>query len=613
MSALKREEEPPEVFREAILYREWGYRLTNLGKCSLAIDYFERASKLDAEDFRTLIGLCRALIKCLRYFAADKLSEKYMKLDFDHYKVRQMRIETLFQIGEFGHSLALAHDSVRRRGMTFEHGVHQASGTIDDCIGKNTSPIALLLLYPWIQQLQKHREFLIGKLEEEENEFKDIDEDEARFKVNDPEVQRQARMRRLQRVIVKMYMGYLAIDKDFLEEIVSHPEIVALPSESLTTELVALTSTCYRNIMYLLDLLRIRRPLYVTLFQRRAFANRHKEMIERERKWRRNVIVIEADVLLRRLHAARISKDYSTFFRCVYRTKDKFDSYSDKMFPQKQKCLNALYKIVASVYIDTRNLMCLGNEETKTRYLKHLLGIRIATLPRDSDLAWMPIINPKETLKMFRRRLAMASAPLELAWLHHEFCKFLHDIHRFDLARFYAKKGRDMAQEAKCNQWVLNIDHLILRIEIHQNNRNEARDAAISALACAKKLDIDCLIDFYERAVGIVDEMDGERSGDHDFNGIIARQQLILELMPKEMKKEVNLLWRRMDVVPAARRLSVMPGCKPIDRKFKMPSMRRTILPSPSKDLARDARIALLKQHAPPHRRPGFVNFEEYE
>lgn len=105
--------------------------------------------------------------------------------------------------------------------------------------------------------------------------------------------------------------------------------------------------------------------------------------------------------------------------------------------------------------------------------------------------------------------------------------------------------------------------------------------------------------------------MDVERSS--EFNGIAARQQLILDLMPKEMKEEVNLLWRRMDVVPAARRLSVMPGCKPIDRKFKMPSVRRTILPSPPKDPAREARITLLKQYSPLHRRPGFVNFEEYE
>lgn len=101
-----------------------------------------------------------------------------------------------------------------------------------------------------------------------------------------------------------------------------------------------------------------------------------------------------------------------------------------------------------------------------------------------------------------------------------------------------------------------------------------------------------------------------ERIG--DFDDVTARQQLILELMPKEMKEEVDFLWRRMDVVPAKRRLSVMPGYKPIDRKFKMPSMRRTILPSPPKDPERDARIALLKQYAPSLKRPGYVNFEEF-
>ncbi|XP_024890821.1 tetratricopeptide repeat protein 25-like [Temnothorax curvispinosus] len=610
MSALKKEE-APEVFREAILYREWGYRLASLGKYLLAIDYFEKASKsAEAEDLRTLIGLYRALIKCTKYFAAEKLSEKCMKIDPGHYKVRQMRMEALFQIGEFGHSLVHAYEGMRRHGVTFEHGAYQANETIEDCIGRNTSPVALLLLYPWIRRLWEHRELLIGKFEEKENELEGVAKDEVRFKVNDPEVQRQARMKRLQRVIAKMNMGYLTIDRDFLEEIVNRPEIVASSSKRSITELLALASTCYRNATYLQDLLRMRRPFYVTLFRRRKISKRRRMMMEQERKLRRNIVVVKADFLLRLLQAARINKDYPAFFKLVDHIKDSFDAYSDKMFPLKQKCLDALYKTVARVYLDTRNLTCL-NEEMKMRYLKHHLGIRVATLPRDSDIAWMPTVNPKKTLKIFRRRLVMASAPLELAWLHHEFCKFLIDIRRFDLARFYAKKGHDMAQKANCDQWVLNIDHLMLRLEIYQNNRNEMRDVAIQALAHARKLNIDCLIDFYERAMRVVDELDMERSG--DFDDIAARQQLILELMPKEMKGEVDFLWRRMDVVPAERRLSVMPGCKPIDRKFKMPSTRRTILPNPPKDPKRDARIALLKQHAPPHRRPGFVNFQEFE
>jgi hypothetical protein len=71
---------------------------------------------------------------------------------------------------------------------------------------------------------------------------------------------------------------------------------------------------------------------------------------------------------------------------------------------------------------------------------------------------------------------------------------FLISIRRFNLARFYLKKGLEYAEEAKFDPWILNIHHLVLRMEICQNNRNEAKDATVSALECAKKLNIDCLV-----------------------------------------------------------------------------------------------------------------------
>lgn len=141
--------------------------------------------------------------------------------------------------------------------------------------------------------------------------------DEVRFKVNDPEVQRQARMKRQQRIIARMDMGYLTIDKDFLEEIMSRPEILASPSKRSITELIALASTCYRNATYLQELLRMRRPLYVTLFQRRKIPKGCRMMMERERKLRRNIVIVKVDFLLRLLQAARINKDYLTFFKLV--------------------------------------------------------------------------------------------------------------------------------------------------------------------------------------------------------------------------------------------------------------------------------------------------------
>lgn len=80
-------------------------------------------------------------------------------------------MEALFQIGEFGHSLVHAYEGMRRHGVTFEHGIYQANATIEDCVGRNTSPVVLLLLYRWIRRMWKHRELLIGKFEEEKDEF----------------------------------------------------------------------------------------------------------------------------------------------------------------------------------------------------------------------------------------------------------------------------------------------------------------------------------------------------------------------------------------------------------------------------------------------------------
>nr|XP_031825312.1 tetratricopeptide repeat protein 25-like [Nomia melanderi] len=295
----------------------------------------------------------------------------------------------------------------------------------------------------------------------------------------------------------------------------------------------------------------------------------------------------------------------------VDRVKDKFDSYPPKMFPLKHKCLDAVYNMVAWAYIDTRNLRRLRSSELRKTYLKHHLGIRVAELPRDCDIGWVHARSGKEALRIFRKRLAMASEPLELAWLFHELCKFLIDIRRYDLARFYGKKARDMSEEADSEQWTLNVHHLILRIEISQNYRNEAKEAAVLALGSAKKLGLDFLTDFYVWILDMIDETDMEKMSDQD--PIATRQQLILDLMPEDMKPEVDYLWRSMDAVPAKRRLSVMPGCKPVDKKFKFPCKRVSILPVAAKDPHKEARKAFLAKYELAKERPGYIDFNEFD
>ncbi|XP_033331150.1 outer dynein arm-docking complex subunit 4 [Megalopta genalis] len=604
-------DEQPLFFRDGIVFREWGYFLSRRNKYHLSERYFEKAIQHgEQSDLRTHLGLCMTQLNYARYIRATSTTDVCVKIDPTYSYVKQVQLMTLFQVGEFEHSMVHAYQGYQKRQTTaFKRGVLQGNETVHDCVGKNTHRQALMLLSPWIRNLVEHRKLMIEKLKEEVDELAGIDEEQARFKVNDPVQQAELRIRKLQAYIVKLYLGRMACDKDFLQRLSEQQEILDHPNKESVELLRYHVTRNYKRALARLKILRMRKPLYTYLFRRRGTPKGHKQMIEAEKNQRRNLIIIEADFLLRRLHETRMKKDYITFFRMVDRVKDKFDGYSLKMFPLKQKCLDAVYNMVAWAYIDTRDLRKLRSKEQIKIHLKHHLGIRVAELPRDCDIAWVHNLSVKDTLRVFRKRLATASQPLELAWLFHELCKFFIDIRRYDLARFYGKKARDMGEAAENEQWVLNVHHLILRIEVCQNYRNEAKEAAVLALAGAKKLGLEFLMDFYMWILDMIDETDVDKLTDQDPIG--ARQQLILDLMPADMKPDVDYLWRRMDAVPAKRRLSVMPGCKPVDKMFKFPCKRMSILPAPPKDPVRDARRAFLAKHELVKERPGYVDFNE--
>ncbi|KZC06271.1 PREDICTED: tetratricopeptide repeat protein 25-like [Dufourea novaeangliae] len=605
--------EGSEFFREGIVYREWGYYLARLKKFNIAESYFEKAIKRGQDgDLRTFLGLCRTQVLYARYIRATATTENCIKIDPTYSHVKQMQLLTLFHVGEFEYSLVHAHQGFQKRRRTaLEHGILQGNESVEGSVGRDTHPKALFLLSPWIHDLAEYRKLLFEKLQEEVDELAGIEEEQARFKVNDQEAQAEAQFRRLQTYIAKVYLGHLAVDKSFLQRLYEQPEYLDHPNKKSVDLLCYHVMKNYRRAETRMQIIRMRQPLYVKLFKRRAIPSGHKRMIEAEKTLRRNVIIIEADFLLRRLHRIRMSKDYVTFFHTVDRVKDKFDAYTLKMFPLRQKCLDAVYNMVAWAYIDTRDLRSLKTKELKKTYLKHHLGIRVAELPRDCDIGWVHARSGKEALRVFRKRLAMASEPLELAWLFHELCKFLIDIRRYDLARFYGKKAHVASEIANSEQWVLNVHHLILRIEISQNYRNEAKEAAVLAIGSAKKLGLDFLVDFYIRMLDMIDETDMEKMSDQD--PIATRQQLILDLMPDDMKPEVDYLWRTMETVPAKRRLSVMPGCKPVDKKFKLACKRKSILPSPARDPEKEARKAFLARYELSKERPGYIDFNEFD
>jgi len=125
------------------------------------------------------------------------------------------------------------------------------------------------------------------------------------------------KLRKIQRVIAKMYLGFLAFDKNFFNDILNHPQIIMSANPTSNLEILTLATVISQNILDEEEILRKRRPIYVTLFKRLKIPDGHKRMIEQEQLLRKNLIIIEADFMLRFLHTMRINKNYCTFFRLV--------------------------------------------------------------------------------------------------------------------------------------------------------------------------------------------------------------------------------------------------------------------------------------------------------
>ncbi|KAF3423655.1 hypothetical protein E2986_11266 [Frieseomelitta varia] len=278
------------------------------------------------------------------------------------------------------------------------------------------------------------------------NRFLGIEEEQSKFKVNDQKARAEAEFKRLQFLFSHVYLGCLAHDSAFLHHLYENPEKLESPNKETIKLLRDLIARNHRRAIRRQNVLRMRRPLYVMMFQRKRLPPGYKRTLNEEKKLRRHLIVIEVNFLLHRLHEIRMRKDY---IRTVDRVKDKFDSYSLKIFPAKKKCLNASRgrtqthvicpryragKYTSENILETSPKNSNGGTATRQR---HWLDKSVEQEEGSEELP--------QTSHGLRTAGAGLAVPRALE---------ISDSH--DLARFYIKKAQDMGQEAGNEQWILN-------------------------------------------------------------------------------------------------------------------------------------------------------------
>ncbi|XP_058802216.1 outer dynein arm-docking complex subunit 4 [Phymastichus coffea] len=601
----------PELFLAQVLYREWGRRFTTCGQYLKGIHYYEKSSTFGDENYLwTLLGLSVALKRSGQFARAAEIAEKCMKLDSKHLGANWTRMEALFDIGEFCMSLVYAHQGARRR-RSYQAAVLLANETIEDCLGDNLPRDMFVQLHPWIAKLTEHRKNMREKLKEEENEFEGLEEEQARFKASVPEAYVRRQLRRHDQAMASFYLGATAADKSFLEELPKHRALRSANKRG-SALLSAAAKDCTRRVHSQQEALRSRKPLYaVRAIARMGLSEGHKLKLQQELQFRACLAKNEATFILRKLHSARKRRNYFLFFQVVERAREKFEAYSLQLLPDRGRYLDALYRMVARAYLDPRDLRCIRHPSQENVYFRVILGLRgKLKLPRDSQICWLRFQDGPRAFDIYRTRLALARRPLEILWIFHELCRLYLQVRRYEMARFYSKKLRDLSLEVNQEDYALNAQHIMLRIEVAQGNRTEAQEAAAEALELATKLQVDHLVEFYERAAVFIEKMDFSHVTDED--SIATRRNLISALMSVEMKPKMDLLLRGMEAVPAKRRLSVMPGCKPRDSKPRV-AFKATVQSKGPPNVERDAEVALLEKYAPSKRIPGLVDFTVYD
>lgn len=79
-----------------------------------------------------------------------------------------------------------------------------------------------------------------------------------------------------------------------------------------------------------------------------------------------------------------------------------------------------------------------------------------------------------------------ADSTEELAWLYHELSRFHCELKQFELARVYARKCIQTADEITNNKWIINARMLIARVNMLQHNKNDAKTEVYNAIDVAK-------------------------------------------------------------------------------------------------------------------------------
>ncbi|XP_052759426.1 uncharacterized protein LOC113513610 [Galleria mellonella] len=544
------------------VYRERGNYLQRLEQFEKAILAYDEALRWNDSDVRSLLGRSLARAKMTHYSGALADAARAAELEPENMTALQIRAYTDYEKCTFERALVFATRGQRERRFppNFAECARLAEETIRECVGNNASKV-LSAAVSLLHRIELKRDSIDVETPAV-LQRKSRMQSQPMHQVQEISRAEQQRVKRISRLMASKYLEQMAYDKYFLTNLCKD-ERLASANKKGAIQLQELANKALENIEKRQAVLRIRQPMYAAVALEAAARARlyktRKEQLTRAQKQH----IRDAERLIR---AARVTYEERDTSNCLENAEFAMEQISRipaNLLPGKEKFLQELYNIVAEAFLDQKRVKTTMSETDREKRAFILLGMVLSREPsRDSVLRVRPPAPPRDAkrrLRVLERGLTLSSRAPERCYILHELARLHVDTKQAHRARFYATKCQAECRAANQRVWLLNATFLLARCHLLQNNRPEARAALIEGTGLSRTFGYDDVAAFFDTCVNI--SLEGDIVSTEA--ALEKREKAMVSLMQDDdLRSAAEHLFRRMSVIPAARRFSIMPGTR---------------------------------------------------
>ncbi|XP_047504930.1 uncharacterized protein LOC125049590 isoform X1 [Pieris napi] len=551
-------EEKP-ICNVVTVYRERGHYLQRLEQFEKAILAYNEALRWNNADVRSLLGRSLARAKATHYADALRDAACAAELEPENQTALQIRAQTNYEKCAFERAYLLASRGqvFRKYPAHFAECARCAEETIRECTGKSATKV--LSLAKKISEIEWGRE---------STELKNIPIRKPRLQPHQShQVQEMSRVEkqkseRISRLMASKYLEQMAHDKYFLTQLCKDERIYS--ANKLGSKILQeLAYKALADVDKRQEVLRERRPLYAARGSdteaRNRLSNARKERLANTQRQH----IADAERLIRAAQSVFEQRNTAKCLEIAEFAMEQISRKPNSLLPGKEKFIHQLQEVVGQAFLDQKRVGEEMSEANREKRAFILLGIAISREPsRDSILRVRPPAPPRDAKRRLRgleRALSVSNRASERCYVLHELCRLHADTKQAHRAKFYALKCQAEARSSNQRVWLLNTTFLLARCHLLQNNRPETRAALIEGAGIARACGYRDVAAFFDTCVNV--SMEGEvASGDAVLE---KRERAMVSLMPDDdMRQAAQHLFRKMSVIPASRRFSIMPGTR---------------------------------------------------